>query len=113
MSEDCIFCKIISGEVKSKIVYEDDDIIAFNDLNPQAPTHILIVPKKHIPSVKDASEEDINILGKIQYTAKILAEKLNISDFRLVNNCGAKAGQSVFHIHYHFLAGRRFIWPPG
>lgn len=110
---DCIFCKIINREVKSNIVYEDDDIISFTDLNPQAPTHILIVPKKHIPSLLESTQKDIEILGKINYTAKLLAEKLNITDFRLVNNCGKKAGQSVFHIHFHFLAGRRMAWPPG
>lgn len=110
---ECIFCKIIQKEVKSSIVWEDEDIIAFNDLNPQAPTHILIVPKKHIPSLQEATEEDIEILGKINYTAKRIAEKLGITDFRLVNNCGKKAGQSVFHLHYHLLAGRRMAWPPG
>ena len=110
---DCIFCKIVSKEVKSQIVYEDDDVIAFKDLNPQAPTHILIVPKKHIDNILSMDEKDIKLIGKINYTAKILAEKLNITDFRLVNNCGKKAGQSVFHIHYHFLAGRRMNWPPG
>ena len=110
---ECIFCKIIQKEVKSSIVYEDDDVIAFKDLNPQAPTHILIVPKKHISSLIESQEEDIEILGKINYTAKKIASTLNITDFRLVNNCGKKAGQSVFHIHYHFLAGRRMAWPPG
>lgn len=110
---DCIFCKIVQKEVKSSIVYEDDGIIAFNDLNPQAPTHILIVPKKHIDSILECKDDDINILGKINYAAKKIANKLGITDFRLVNNCGKKAGQSVFHIHYHFLAGRRMAWPPG
>ncbi|MCX7905550.1 MAG: histidine triad nucleotide-binding protein [Elusimicrobiales bacterium] len=110
---ECIFCKIVKKEVKSKIIYEDEDIIAFNDLNPQAPTHILIIPKKHIESIINCKEEDVEILGKLAYTAKKIAEKLNITDFRIVNNCGKKAGQSVFHIHYHFLAGRRMGWPPG
>lgn len=110
---DCIFCKIISKEVKSSIVYEDDDVIAFKDLNPQAPIHILIVPKKHINSLLEVDTDDIKILGKINYAAKKLAQDMNISDFRIVNNCGKKAGQSVFHIHYHFLAGRRMAWPPG
>ncbi|MCX7641104.1 MAG: histidine triad nucleotide-binding protein [Elusimicrobiales bacterium] len=110
---ECIFCKIASKDVNSKIVYEDNDIIAFNDLNPQAPTHILIIPKKHIESLTSCQEEDIEILGKLAYTAKKIAKVLNITDFRIVNNCGKKAGQSVFHIHYHFLAGRRMGWPPG
>ncbi|MGC8867488.1 MAG: histidine triad nucleotide-binding protein [Elusimicrobiales bacterium] len=110
---DCIFCKISEKEVKADIVYEDDDIIAFKDLNPQAPTHILIISKKHIESILKAEEKDIELLGKINYTAKKIAEKYKITDFRIVNNCGRKVGQSVFHIHYHFLAGRRMAWPPG
>ncbi len=110
---DCIFCKIINGEVTSKIVYKDDDVVAFEDLNPQAPTHILIVPVKHIENLLDAKDEDVNVIGRVNIVAKKIAEKLNITDFRLVTNCGRKAGQSVFHLHYHFMAGRRFIWPPG
>lgn len=110
---DCIFCKIIDKKVKSNIVYEDEYVIAINDLNPQAPTHILIIPKKHIESLKNITEDDLEIISRVNYTAKIISDKMNISDFRLVNNCGKKAGQSVFHIHYHFMAGRRFVWPPG
>lgn len=110
---DCIFCKIVNREVKSNIVYEDEYVIAINDLNPQAPTHILIIPKKHIESIKNITENDLDIIARVNYAAKIISDKMNISDFRLVNNCGKKAGQSVFHIHYHFMAGRRFIWPPG
>jgi histidine triad (HIT) family protein len=110
---ECIFCKIVSGEVNSKKVYEDDDIIAFNDLNPQAPTHILIIPKKHIESILDLKEGDMELVGKIHLVAKKIAEKNGITDFRIVTNCGKKAGQSIFHLHFHFLSGRRFIWPPG
>ncbi|MBP7796011.1 MAG: histidine triad nucleotide-binding protein [Elusimicrobiales bacterium] len=110
---DCIFCKIINGEVRSNIVYEDDYVVAFNDLNPMAPTHILIVPKKHIATILDISDADADIIGKINLVAKKIAEKFKFEDFRLVANCGKDAGQSVFHIHYHFLAGRRFAWPPG
>jgi histidine triad (HIT) family protein len=110
---DCVFCKIASGEINSKIIFENEDVIAFNDLNPQAPTHILIVPKRHIDSLIKAKEEDIELLGKIQYAAKLIAEKFKIEHFRLVANNGSKAGQSVFHIHYHFLSGRRLMWPPG
>lgn len=110
---DCIFCKIVNGEVKARKIYEDDEIIAFNDLNSQAPTHILIIPKKHIENILELKEEDANVIGKIHLVAKKIAIDNNITDFRLVNNCGKKAGQSVFHIHFHFLSGRRFMWPPG
>jgi histidine triad (HIT) family protein len=94
-------------------VYEDDSVIAFNDLNPMAPTHILIVPKKHVATLLDLSDSDFEMIGKVNMAAKKIAEKLKVDEFRLVANCGRDAGQSVFHIHYHFLAGRRFAWPPG
>lgn len=110
---DCIFCKIISGEIKSQIIYEDDFAVAFKDLNPQAPTHILIVPKKHIENIAAASEDDALILGKLQLAAAKIAKENNIKDFRLVANNGKGAGQSVMHLHYHLMAGRRFLWPAG
>jgi len=110
---DCIFCKIIAGEIKSQIVYEDDFCVAFKDLNPQAPTHILIVPKKHIENIAAASENDALILGKLQLAAAKIAKENNIKDFRLVANNGKGAGQSVMHLHYHLMAGRRFLWPAG
>ena len=110
---DCIFCKIISGEIKSQIIYEDDFCVAFKDLNPQAPTHILIVPKKHIENIAAAAEEDALILGKLQLAAAKIAKDNNIKDFRLVANNGKGAGQSVMHLHYHLMAGRRFLWPAG
>ena len=111
---DCILCKIANGEVESKIVFSDEKIIAFKDLNPQAPTHILIVPKKHISSLSAVESADIELLGHIQYVASLIAKDLKIEDgFRLVTNNGRKAGQSVEHLHYHLLAGRRFNWPPG
>ncbi|MBQ2312833.1 MAG: histidine triad nucleotide-binding protein [Elusimicrobiaceae bacterium] len=110
---DCIFCKIISGEVKSQIIYEDDFCVAFKDLNPQAPTHILIVPKKHIENIAAAGEDDALILGRLQLAAAKIAKENNIKDFRLVANNGKGAGQSVMHLHYHLMAGRRFLWPAG
>ena len=110
---DCIFCKIISGEIKSQIIYEDDFAVAFKDLNPQAPTHILIVPKKHIENIAAATEDDVLILGKLQLAAAKIAKEHNIKDFRLVANNGKGAGQSVMHLHYHLMAGRRFLWPAG
>jgi histidine triad (HIT) family protein len=111
---DCIFCKIAAGELKAQIVYQDDSIVAFKDLNPQAPTHILIIPVKHIDSVSSADEkEDILLLGKIQLAAAKIAKELGLKDFRLVANNGKGAGQSVFHLHYHLMGGRRFLWPAG
>lgn len=111
---DCIFCKIAQKSVDSRIIYETEDIMAFHDLNPQAPTHILIIPKKHIPKLSDSSKEDIELLGKIQLAVKDLALKMNLEDgFRLVVNNGKKAGQAVEHLHYHLLGGRRMNWPPG
>ena len=111
---DCIFCKIAAKETQARVIREDDDMVAFYDLNPQAPTHVLIVPKKHIPSLSEACRQDIELLGKLQYAAMEIASELGIAEaFRLVLNNGRKAGQSVDHIHYHLLGGRRLMWPPG
>ncbi len=111
---DCIFCKIASGEAKARMVLEDGDMVAFLDLNPQAPTHVLIVPKKHIPKLSDADSEDAAMLGRLQLTAGKIAAQLGVGDgFRLVVNNGRKAGQVVDHLHYHLLGGRRLQWPPG
>ena len=114
LMSDCIFCKIVSGEIKSKIIREDDFTLSFLDLNPQAPTHVLIIPKKHISSLSAASEEDIELLGRIQFAAAETARLLKVEkSFRLVSNNGKGAGQSVAHLHYHLLAGRKLLWPPG
>lgn len=111
---DCIFCKIISGEIKARIVREDDYSLSFLDLNPQAPTHVLIIPKKHIDSLSAASEEEIELLGRLQFAAAETARMLKVEKaFRLVTNNGKGAGQSVGHLHYHLLAGRKLLWPPG
>jgi len=111
--KDCIFCKIANGEIQARVVYQDDDVCAFKDLNPQAPSHILIVPVKHIESLSAASEEDLQLLGKMQLAAAKIAKELDLKDFRLVANNGRGAGQSVFHLHYHLMGGRRFMWPAG
>ena len=113
--KDCIFCKIIRAEIEAQSVYEDDHLIAINDINPQAPTHILIIPKKHCSTVMDIKEADQSLVGSIFVAAqKIAKEKgLDESGFRIVVNCGAEAGQSVFHIHFHLLGGRTMRWPPG
>jgi len=109
-----IFSKIITREIPADIVYEDDLCLAFRDVNPQAPTHVLLVPKKEIPRLVDAKAEDQALLGHLMITANKIAQQLGVGDaFRLVVNNGADAGQSVFHLHLHILAGRAFKWPPG
>lgn len=112
---ECLFCKIIAGEIKGDIVFESEDVIAFRDINAQAPHHLLIIPKKHLPTVSDFSAEDARIFGLMGQAAKHIAMDLGgeASDYRLVINCGEGAGQTVFHTHMHFLAGRPFSWPPG
>lgn len=110
---DCIFCKIANGEIQAQIIYQDEDVVGFKDLNPQAPNHILIIPVKHIENLADAKEEDVLLLGKIQLAAAKIAKELGLKDFRLVANNGKGAGQSVFHLHYHLMGGRRFLWPAG
>ena len=114
MSSDCLFCKIARKEILSKIAYEDDEIFAFEDISPQAPTHILICPKKHFASLNDASAEDQNVLGKLQLVAAEIARERDLLDgYRTIINNGRGAGQSVFHLHLHLLGGRAFRWPPG
>jgi histidine triad (HIT) family protein len=112
---DSIFTKIINREIPASIIFEDEDLIAFNDVNPQAPIHILIVPKKPIPTLNDALDSDSNLLGKIVITAKKIAKENGIDQdgYRLVFNCNEGAGQTVFHIHCHLLGGRKLNWPPG
>ena len=112
---DCIFCKIVKGEVPAKIVYRDDLVIGFDDLFPQAPQHKLIIPQKHISTLNDLKPEDNELVGHMVQTAKMLAKELNIGEegYRLVMNCNAGAGQTVFHVHFHLLGGRRLSWPPG
>jgi histidine triad (HIT) family protein len=111
---DCLFCKIVSGEIPSKKVYEDEYTYAFEDLDPKAPTHVLIVPKKHIRGLKEASAEDAEIVGRCHLTAAHIARQRGIEDgYRTVLNVGPKSGQSVFHLHVHLLGGRDLRWPPG
>ncbi len=109
-----IFTKIIQREIPADIVYEDDLCLAFRDVNPQAPTHVLLIPKKEIPRLIDAKPEDAALMGHLLLTANKIAQQLGVGDaFRLAVNNGADAGQSVFHLHLHILAGRAFKWPPG
>jgi histidine triad (HIT) family protein len=114
MSADCLFCKIAAKKIPSKIVYEDPDIFAFEDISPQAPTHILLCPRKHFASLDDAKPEDQAVIGKLHLVAAQLARERNLLEgYRTVFNNGAGAGQSVFHLHLHLLGGRQFRWPPG
>ena len=110
---DTIFSKIINKEIPADIVYEDEKCIAFNDISPQAPTHILVIPRKDISKLSESQETDKDLLGHLMLSATQIAKKLNLDDYRLVINNGVDAGQTVFHLHIHILAGRPFGWPPG
>jgi histidine triad (HIT) family protein len=114
VSAECLFCKIAAKKIPSKVMYEDDDVFAFEDIGPQAPTHILIIPRKHFESLNEATSEDQAVIGKMHLVAAELARKLKLLDgYRTVANSGRGAGQSVFHLHLHLLGGRDFRWPPG
>jgi len=111
---DCLFCKIIAGQIPSKKVYEDDRVYAFEDINPTAPTHVLLIPKKHIVGLKEAQPEDAELLGYLQLVAAKLGRERKIEDgYRTVYNVGPRSGQSVFHLHLHLIGGRDMKWPPG
>ena len=110
---DCIFCRIVAGEIPSKKVFEDDRIVAFEDVAPKAPTHVLVVPRRHLARLSDASSDDEALLGALASRAAAIARDRGLSDFRLVVNNGEGAGQSVFHLHFHLLGGRGMGWPPG
>lgn len=116
MSEsDCLFCKIVSGEMDADVVYEDDNVLAFRDINPQAPTHVLVVPRKHVATINDLEADDAATVGALFLAAKKIAAEEGVADdgYRVTMNCNEGAGQSVFHIHLHLLGGRSFRWPPG
>lgn len=112
---DCLFCKIITGDIPSDSVYEDEKLVAFRDINPQAPTHVLIVPRQHIGTLNDLNVDDGQLISHIALTATKLAKEMGIADngYRLVWNCNRHGGQDVFHIHLHLLGGRAMHWPPG
>lgn len=111
---DCIFCKIAAGEIPSKKAYEDDKVLAFYDLEPQAPVHILIIPKEHITSAADITEENSGVVAHIFEVAAVLGKELGLDNgYRIVNNCGEDGGQSVKHLHFHLMGGRQFTWPAG
>lgn len=110
---DCLFCKISRGEIPAKLIYQDPEIFAFADIAPQAPTHILVCPQRHMPSLNEALPDEAALLGRILLVAKQLAAERKMTDYRLVLNTGPQAGQTVFHAHFHLLGGRDFRWPPG
>ena len=112
MSE-CLFCWILKKEIPSKPVYEDESLYAFRDINPQAPTHVLVIPKKHVEGVAELEKGDAEFVGKLILGARQIARDLGVKSYRLVFNHGSESGQSVFHLHLHLMGGRRMAWPPG
>ena len=114
-SDKCLFCRIVRGEIAAKKVFEDDEVVAFEDINPQAPTHVLVIPRKHIPTLDDLDDADALTIGTVLTRAARIARDLhlNADGYRVVANNGEAAGQTVFHIHVHLLGGRNFGWPPG
>jgi histidine triad (HIT) family protein len=114
-NENCLFCRILSGDIPADVIYESDSAIAFRDINPQAPTHVLIIPRKHIATINDIAEEDHALVGSLYSAAKAVAAEEGFSNegYRAVMNCNEAAGQTVFHIHLHLLGGRPLNWPPG
>ena len=113
--EDCLFCKIANKELESQYVYEDEKVIAFKDVDPQAPVHVLIIPKKHYTSILNVPDDEMNIIAHIYKVAKKIVKDMGVAKkgFRLINNCGEEGGQSVSHLHFHLLGGRLLGWPPG
>lgn len=111
---DCLFCNIINGKIPSNLIYEDEKVIAFNDINPQAPVHYLVIPKDHIESADSINENNKNLIGHIIFVASKLAKEQGLSNgYRIINNCGSDGGQTVGHIHFHILGKREMLWPPG
>ncbi len=111
---DCLFCKIVAGDIPANKIYEDDRVVAFHDISPQAPVHFLVIPKKHIRTMHDIQEDDRELVGHIMYTAQRLATELGCEEgFRVVMNCNEHGGQTVYHIHLHVLGQRHLTWPPG
>ncbi len=112
---DCLFCNMVSGAVKPAVIYEDDAVLAFRDIHPQAPTHVLVIPKQHIATLNEVTAEQAALIGKLYLAAQHIARTEGIAErgFRTVMNCNAEAGQTVFHLHLHVLGGRPMHWPPG
>jgi histidine triad (HIT) family protein len=112
---DCLFCKMVTGDIKPDVVFDDDEVLAFRDVNPQAPTHVLVIPKVHIPTTNDLDADNAGIVGRLYLAAKRIAADEGIAEpgYRMVMNCNPGAGQSVYHLHLHLLGGRPMGWPPG
>jgi histidine triad (HIT) family protein len=112
---DCLFCKISSGEIPADVVFESEDVVAFRDINPKAPTHVLIIPRKHVATINEMTRNDIDDVGKLFLAAGQIAkdEGIDVDGYRVTMNCNEAAGQTVFHLHLHLLGGRRMNWPPG
>ena len=112
---DCLFCRMVKGEIKPDVVFEDDEVLAFRDLNPQAPLHVLVIPKQHIATLNDLDAAHAALMGRMYLAAKQVAQQEGLAErgYRTVINCNAEAGQSVYHVHLHLLAGRAMHWPPG
>jgi histidine triad (HIT) family protein len=115
MNQECIFCRIVDGTGKARVVYQDDLLLVFEDIRPKAPIHLLLVPRKHVATLLDLQEGDESLIGRIFLTASKVAREQGLAEkgFRVVVNCGEQAGQTVFHIHFHLMGGRRLAWPPG
>lgn len=113
--DDCLFCKMVAREIEPDVVYEDDDVLAFRDINPQAPVHILIIPKRHISTLNDLGEEDVPLIGRLSVAAATIARQEGIAEdgYRTLINTNREGGQVVFHVHMHLVGGRRMGWPPG
>jgi len=114
-SNDCLFCKILAGDIPADIIFESDDAIAFRDINPQAPTHVVIIPRRHVATINDLEDGDETLVGNLFLAAKKIAADEGIADagYRVAMNCNEAAGQTVFHLHLHLLGGRQLAWPPG
>ena len=110
---DCLFCRIAAGEIPSEIVHSDEQVVVFRDINPRAPTHVLAIPRRHIPSAAELTDGDGPLLAALFAALRRVAEETGVRGYRIVTNVGADAGQSVFHLHFHLLAGRTMTWPPG
>ncbi len=115
MASDCLFCKIVAGEIPANVIYQDEHVLAFEDINPQAPTHTLVIPREHIATLDELDEGKVDIAGRILVAARNIAREKGLDQhgYRLVANCLESAGQTVFHIHFHLLGGRNLGWPPG
>ena len=115
VAEDCLFCRIVAGDIPCDEVYSDEDVLAFRDINPAAPVHILIIPKRHIASVAEADDGDEALMGRLLLRANMIAEREGLAEegYRYVINTGGHGGQTVFHVHLHILGGRQMVWPPG